>query len=88
MVGWSGRGVDGVGAVDEWVAIGGSGTGVGNLEWAVRCGGGVDVVGLEGVSRVVKIWLALAVLGVEAVVLAWLVGVAVWDWWGAVLVGR
>jgi hypothetical protein len=48
----------------------------------------VDAVGLEGVSRVGKIWLALAALGVEAVVLAWLVGVAVWDWWGAVLVGR
>jgi hypothetical protein len=48
----------------------------------------VDVVGLEGFSLVGKIWVALTVLGVEAVVLVWLVGVAVWDWWGAVLVGR
>src|SRR5882757_9096988 len=54
----------------------------------MRHGGGVDVVGLEGVSRVGKIRLALAALVVEAVVLAWLVGVALWDWWGAVLVGR
>lgn len=55
---------------------------------SLECGVWVGVVGLEGVSRVGKIWLALVVLGVEAVVLGWVVGVAVWDWWGVVWAGR
>jgi hypothetical protein len=48
----------------------------------------MDAVGLEGVSRVRKIWLALAALVVEAVVLAWLVGVHVWSWVGGVVIGQ
>jgi hypothetical protein len=54
----------------------------------MRHGGGVDVAGLEGVSRVGKIWLALAALGIEAVVLAWLVGMHVWSWVGGVVIGQ
>jgi hypothetical protein len=35
-----------------------------------------------------KIWLALAALGVEALVLTWAVGAHVWDWSGGVLLGQ
>jgi hypothetical protein len=32
---------------------------------------------------VVKVWLAAAALAGEAVVLVWLVGARLWEWWGA-----
>jgi hypothetical protein len=34
-------------------------------------------------GRVTKVWVALAALAGESVVLAWLVGARLWEWWGA-----
>jgi hypothetical protein len=35
-----------------------------------------------------KVWVALAVLAAEAVTLACLVGMRVWDWFGGVVIGQ
>jgi hypothetical protein len=35
-----------------------------------------------------KIWLALAALAVEGLVLVWVVGVHVWSWVGGVVIGQ
>ena len=43
---------------------------------------------LFGGVRASKVWVALAVLAAEAVMLACLVGVRVWDWVGGVLIGQ
>ena len=48
------------------------------------CRGG----GVVGGVRASKVWVALAVLAAEAVMLACLVGVRVWDWVGGVLMGQ
>jgi hypothetical protein len=71
--------VDGVGAVEKtgW-GVGGVVDGWGSLGWWVS----VRRVGVG------KIWLAAAALAVEGVVLVWVVGVHVWSWVDAVVIGR
>jgi hypothetical protein len=84
---WAGEVADGVGAVDKAGEVFGVGFGVqGILGWGCNDGNrgvmvrrGVGPAVLFGGVRVSKVWVAVAVLTAEAVMLACVVGLHVWE---------